>query len=100
MAAAAMPTAAAIRAARWRRRRATVPAGGCRRTRACRRLAALVEQCLTAEADLAGRVDVDDLHQHLLAFLQLVAHVLHAVFRDLGHVEEAVHPRHDLDERA
>src|SRR5262245_50846358 len=38
-----------------------------------------LEQRLAAQTDLAGRVDVDHLHEQLLAFLQLVAHVLHAM---------------------
>ena len=48
---------------------------------------------LRLETDLAGRVDVDDLDQDLLAFLQLVAHVLDAVVRDLGDVQQAVGAR-------
>src|SRR5215208_674747 len=36
------------------------------------------EQRLAAQTHLAGRVDVDDLHHHLLAFLELVADVLDA----------------------
>src|SRR5215217_6530655 len=42
-----------------------------------------LEQRLPAQANLAGRVDVDHLDQQLLAFLELVAHVLDAVVRDL-----------------
>ena len=59
-----------------------------------------LKQHFPAQTDLAGRVDVDHLHEELFAFLQLVAHVLHAVVRDLGDVEQAVGARHDLDERA
>src|SRR6185503_15340454 len=48
------------------------------------------EERLAREADLAGGVDVHDLHQHLVAFLDLAAHVLHAVRGHLGDVQEAV----------
>ena len=58
------------------------------------------QQRLTAEADLPRRVDIDDLDHDLLAFLQLVPHVLDPVMRDLGHVEQAVEAGHDFDERA
>ena len=44
--------------------------------------------------------DRQHLHEHLLAFLQLVAHILDAMVRDLGDVQQAVGARHDLDERA
>src|SRR5687768_3748012 len=70
-----------------------------RSLRFCRALL-LLEQRLAAQADLAGRVDVDDLYQNLLAFLQLVANVFHTVVRDLRHVQEAIGARHYLDERA
>src|SRR5262249_3304967 len=58
------------------------------------------EQRLAAEADLTRGVDVDYFHHHLLALAELVAHVLDAVVRDFRDVQEAVDPRHDLDERA
>src|SRR5690606_17928785 len=44
--------------------------------------------------------DVDHLDHDLFAFLQLVAHVLHAVVGNLGDVQQAVDAGHDLDERA
>ena len=53
----------------------------------------LLQEDLAAQAHLAGRVDVDHLHQQLLAFLQLVAHVLDAVERDLRDVQQAVERR-------
>src|ERR1700722_17900367 len=59
-----------------------------------------LQQRLAAQANLSGRVDVDDLDQDLFAFLQLVAHVLHAVIGDLRDVQQPIGPRHDLDECA
>src|SRR4051812_16019787 len=48
-----------------------------------RRCAGLfLKERLPAQTNLARRVDVDDFHEQLLAFLQLVAHVLHPVVRD------------------
>src|SRR5438270_134776 len=49
-----------------------------------------LEQRLAGEADLAAGIDVDDLDQDLVAFLDLAAHVLHAVVGHLAHVQEAV----------
>jgi Zn-dependent protease with chaperone function len=59
-----------------------------------------VWQRLAAEPDLARGVDVDHLDHHLVPFLELVAHVLDPVVGDLGDVQQAVDPGHDLDERA
>src|SRR5688572_18421533 len=52
------------------------------------------DQRLARQADLAGRIDVDHLDQHLLAFLELVAHVLDAVVRDLRDVQQARSEEH------
>src|SRR5207244_13009784 len=59
-----------------------------------------LKQRFPAQPDLSGWVDVDDLHEELFALLQLVAHILHAMRRDLGDVEEAVGAGQYLDERA
>src|SRR5262245_44091625 len=59
-----------------------------------------LQQRLATETDLAGRIDIDHFDQKLLALFELVAHVFHAMVRDLRHVQQAVGPRHDLDERA
>src|SRR4029453_6625754 len=69
---------------------------GAARTRAFPAL----DQCLAREADLAGRIDVDDLHEDLVAFLHLAADILHALVRHLADVEQAVRARDDLDEGA
>src|SRR5688572_9845220 len=74
-------------------------AGGRTGGRGTRGGAFVLQQGLAAEADLAGGVNVDDLHHDLFAFLQLVAHVLHAMVRDLGDVQQPVRARHDFDER-
>src|SRR5262245_11858386 len=60
----------------------------------------LGQQRLAREADLARGVDVDHLHQDLVAFLDLGAHVLHVVIGHLRHVQEAVGAGQDLHERA
>src|SRR5262249_45459203 len=50
----------------------------------------LLDERLARQADLAGGVDAHDLDQDLVAFLDLGAHVLHAVVRHLRDVEQAV----------
>src|ERR1044072_1577796 len=59
----------------------------------------VLQQSLAAEPDLAGGIDVDDLHEDLLTLLQLIAYVLHAVIRDLRDVKQTIGAGHDLDER-
>src|SRR4030095_1891753 len=59
-----------------------------------------LEKRLAAQPDLAGRIDVDHLHEELFAFLELVADVLYAMVGDFRNVEEAIGPGHDLDEGA
>ena len=54
---------------------------------------------LAAQLDLVA-FERQNLHQNLIAFLQLVAHVLDAVLGDLADVQQAVGAREDLDERA
>src|SRR5712691_5621359 len=58
-----------------------------------------LKQRLSAEPDLAGRIDVDDLHEDLLAFFELIPYILHPVIRDLRYVEQAISARHDFDKR-
>src|SRR4051812_31796107 len=60
--------------------------------------ALLREGFLAGEADLAGAIDGDDLHQHLVAFLEHVLHLLHPRVREVGDVHEAVRPGEDLHE--
>src|SRR5215204_4918192 len=92
-------SAVAARAPIFARRSVAGRRGACRRafSRAfsagrSRRGAAFFrcDQRFARQANLAGRVDRDHLHQDLLAFLQLVTHVLDAVVRDLRDVQEAV----------
>ena len=54
---------------------------------------------LRREADLAGPVDLQDLHQDFFPFLELVGNIRHPVLGDLGDVHEAVRPGENLDER-
>src|SRR6185503_9277820 len=49
-----------------------------------------LQQRLAAQANLAGRVDVDDLDENLFALLQLVPHVLHAVVGDFRDMQQTV----------
>ena len=39
-------------------------------------------------------------HQHFIAFLHLIGHLIHAMVRQLGDVHQSIHPRQHLDERA
>src|SRR5690349_7907337 len=62
--------------------------------------ALVLEHGLARQANLTRRVNVDDLDQQLLTFVQLVAHVADAVVGNLGNVQQAVGARQDFDERA
>src|ERR1700680_1104382 len=53
---------------------------------------------LARQADLAALVDVDDLDGHLVAFLDEVRDLAHAVGGELADVHQAVGAGHDLDE--
>src|SRR5262249_5052749 len=58
-----------------------------------------LQQRLSTEANLSCRIDVDHLHENLLALFELVADVLDAVRRDFRDVQEAVSPGQYFDER-
>src|SRR5439155_7111643 len=81
--------------ARWR--------GAPARARAWRGLHELfhlhAEGFLARETDLPVAVDVDHLDEHLVALLDDVGHLLHALLGELGDVHEAVDAGEDLDER-
>ncbi len=49
------------------------------------------------KADFSGTVNIDDLDFHLIAFLEVVFHIVHALMRDLGDVEESVLIRENPD---
>src|SRR5574341_709256 len=78
--------------------------GGIRAGLGLRALAALGlpgrlgERLLAGEADLAGAVDVDDLHHHLLALGEDVGDAPNLLVGELGDVDEAVGAREDLHE--
>ena len=59
----------------------------------------LAQDGFAAQADFVA-FDVDHLHQHLIAFLQLVVDVLDAVLGDLADVQQAVSAREDFHEGA
>src|SRR5262249_41814504 len=60
----------------------------------------LRQQRLARQLDLALAIHADDLHHHHVAHVQHVLGARHAMMIDLRDVEQAVPPRHDLDERA
>src|SRR5688572_28893448 len=60
----------------------------------------VLQQGLAAETNFAGGIDVDDLHQNLLALFQLITHIFHAMVRNFRHVQQPVSAGHNLDERA
>jgi len=59
--------------------------------------ALLAQDCLARELD-AIAFDGQNLHQDLIAFVQLVAHVLDAVLGNLADVQQAIGSREDFDE--
>src|SRR5437763_842187 len=66
-----------------------------------RRLATLLGKGLfPREADLPAAVDGDDLHQHLVAFLEHVLDLLHSRVGEVGDVHQTVSAGEDLDEGA
>src|SRR5262252_2377725 len=60
----------------------------------------LGEQRLARELDLSVAIDADDLDHHRVPDVEHVFRARDAVVIDLGDVQEAVTPRHDLDEGA
>src|SRR4051794_10436100 len=58
------------------------------------------ERFLPRQTDLAGLVDLEDLHHHLIALVDDVAHLLHALVRELRDVHQPIRPGEDLDEGA
>src|SRR5438445_10765776 len=58
------------------------------------------ERLLAGKPDLPGAVHRDDLHQHLVPFLEYVLDLLHPRVREIRDVHEAVGAREDLHERA
>jgi hypothetical protein len=56
------------------------------------------EHGFAGQLDLTLRVDIDDLHQHLIAFGQLALDVLDSVVGDLGNVDQAIGAGQDLHE--
>ena len=62
-------------------------------------LALLFQNSLTAEFDFVA-LKRKNLHQNLVAFVQLIAHVLDAAFRNLADVQQSVSTREDFDKRA
>src|SRR5262245_50129587 len=60
----------------------------------------LAERRAAAQLDLALTVDVENLDQALVAFLQDVRHLADPAFFELRDVAETFGPRLDLDERA
>src|SRR5262245_34838938 len=58
------------------------------------------QRLLAREPDLAGRVDVDALREHLVALADHVGDLLHAPLREVRDVDQPVRAREDLDERA
>src|SRR5437868_15247896 len=60
-------------------------------------LTLLAQHSLAAELDLIA-FQRQDLDQYLVAFLQLITHLLDAVLRDLADVQQTIRAREDLDE--
>ena len=58
------------------------------------------KQRLAAQANLAGRIDIDHLDEHLVALVHFAPDIFHAVVGDLRDVQQAVDAGQDLDERA
>src|SRR5215203_3135448 len=59
----------------------------------------LAQHCLSRELDLIPFA-ADALHENLLSFFQLVAHVLNTTISDLRDVQQSVRSRKDLHERS
>src|SRR5689334_655717 len=62
-------------------------------------LAFFFEDRLAAELDLVA-FERQNLHQDLVALVQLVAHLLDAALRDFGDMQQPVRAGEDFDERA